>query len=344
MIIRFPKKGFEGQNFAMNWMAHQGSNELKAMTNLNRSKNYDDYIQAIQHFHCPHQNIVFASASGNIAMWSQGLFFNKKQDQGRFVEDISQSNQLWTNLLQSNKIPHELNPKRGFVMSANQVNTSHNDPVYYNGIFSEERAKRITNMLSEKKKFNVQDMMIMQNDNYWQNASEILPIIMSYSNLYNLNKTTNTILQELKAWNYVATTESRTAIMYDIWFNILERKIYDDEFGKYLPNLNYPNERVTLQLLHSKNESIIFDNISTTQRETKANIILQSFSEMVTEYEKVKHKTWYQYKNTSAEHLSKIPAFSVPTIKIGGGHGIINAASSQRGALMENDRTFYKSN
>ncbi|HOZ51227.1 MAG TPA: penicillin acylase family protein [Chitinophagaceae bacterium] len=327
----YPKKGFEGQNFAMNWMAHKGSDELKALTNLNRSKNYNEYINSIKYFHCPHQNIVFASASGDIAMWSQGLFANKKQGQGRFVEEINHTDQLWTNMLSVENNPHELNPKRGFVMSANQVNTSHNDPIYYNGIFSEERAKRITNMLSEKKKFNVQDMMIMQNDKYWQNASEILPLILSYSNLYDLNKTSNTILQELKTWNYVATTESRAAIMYDIWFNILERKIYDDEFGKYLPSLNYPNERVTLQLLQSKNESIIFDNILTTQRETKANIILQSFSEMVTEYEKVKHKTWYQYKNTSAEHLSKIPAFSVPTIKIGGGHGIVNAASAKDG-------------
>ncbi len=140
----FPHKGYEGQSFAVDWMAHRGSNELKALTKLNQSKNYTEYVNAIMDFHCPHQNIVFASASGDIAMWSQGLFIHKKEEQGRFIEDGTTIQSAWGDFLPESENPHCLNPAQGFVMSANQINTDKNYPFYYNGIFTEERSKRLT--------------------------------------------------------------------------------------------------------------------------------------------------------------------------------------------------------
>jgi penicillin amidase len=106
----FPHKGYEGQYIAVNWMAHRGSNELKALTKLNQSNNYTDYVNAIMDFHCPHQNIVFASASGDIAMWSQGLIIHKKEQQGRFIEDGTTIQSAWGNVLPASENPHCLNP------------------------------------------------------------------------------------------------------------------------------------------------------------------------------------------------------------------------------------------
>ena len=61
------------------------------------------------------------------------------------------------------------------------------------------------------------------------------------------------------------------------------------------------------------------------------DIVLTSFSEMCRISDTLKQKNWYAFKHTTAEHLSKIPAFSVQQMMIGGGKGIVNAASEHTG-------------
>jgi len=327
----FSREGFEQQNFAVKWMAHRGSNELNALIGLNRARNYNDYVRAIQSFECPHQNIVFASANGDIAIWSQGLFVQKIAGQGRFIEDGTKLENDWGDLIPGLENPHELNPARGFVMSANQINTDRKYPYYYHGIFYEERAKRLTDLLSEEKKYTVRDMMNIQTDTYWQNASEILPLLMSHLEKTGLNKIESGLLDELQSWDFYTEPESKTPVLYDLWFRKLEEAIYNDEFGAYLSMLNYPKERVTLQLLKTNPDFHFFDNIHTPEKESLNTIIQTSFMSMCANYDTIKENLWYTYKHTTAEHLSKIPAFSVPGIKIGGGAGIVNAASSHSG-------------
>jgi len=60
--------------YALKWVAHDTSNILKMWMLLNRASNYTDYLEAIGHFNVPGQNMIFASNSGDIALWQQGNF------------------------------------------------------------------------------------------------------------------------------------------------------------------------------------------------------------------------------------------------------------------------------
>ena len=324
----FPKKGYEGRSFLMKWMAHRGSNELLALLGLNQAKNYHQYVEAIQSFECPHQNIVFASASGDIAMWSQGQFIHRQSPQGRFVQE--RGNLHW-NLWPMADNPHERNPERGFVMSANQVNTHRSDPSYYSGIFTEERAKRITNMLSANQKFSVQDMMRFQTDLYHQNAADILPFMLQQVQFYKWSPQQEIYLRQLKQWDYITHPDSVAPIYFSLWFGYLEAFIYDDDFGKYKSQLVYPNERATIELMKRDTLFPLFDLKHTPEREDIRGLCMKAFREMCHTADTLKDKKWYQFKNTSAKHLSRIPAFGETGIRIGGGHGIVNAASHQDG-------------
>ncbi|MBK8686874.1 MAG: penicillin acylase family protein [Bacteroidetes bacterium] len=324
----FPKEGYEGRSFLMKWMAHRGSNELLALLGLNQAKNYHQYVEAIQSFECPHQNIVFAAASGDIAMWSQGQFIHRQSPQGRFVQE--RGNLHW-NLWPMADNPHERNPERGFVMSANQVNTHRSDPSYYSGIFTEERAKRITNMLSANQKFSVQDMMRFQTDLYHQNAADILPFMLQQVQFYKWSPQQEIYLRQLKQWDYITHPDSVAPIYFSLWFGYLEAFIYDDDFGKYKSQLVYPNERATIELMKRDTLFPLFDLKHTPEREDIRALCMKAFREMCHTADTLQDKKWYQFKNTSATHLSRIPAFGETGIRIGGGHGIVNAASHQDG-------------
>jgi penicillin amidase len=324
----FPKEGYEGRSFLMKWMAHRGSNELLALLGLNQAKNYHQYVEAIQSFECPHQNIVFAAASGDIAMWSQGQFIHRTSPQGRFVQE---SGNLHWNLLPMADNPHERNPQRGFVMSANQINTDKTYPEYYSGIFTEERAKRLTKLLGANKKFSVQDMMRFQTDLYHQNAADILPFMLQQVQFFKCSPQQEVYRRQLQQWNYITHPDSVTPIYFSLWFSYLEALIYDDDFGKYKSQLVYPNERTTMELMKRHSSFPLFDLKHTPEKEDIQSLCVKSFREMCHTADTLKDKKWYQFKNTTATHLSKIPAFGETAIPIGGGHGIVTAASHQDG-------------
>jgi penicillin amidase len=116
-----------------------------------------------------------------------------------------------------------------------------------------------------------------------------------------------------------------------LWFSYLEALIYDDDFGKYKSQLVYPNERTTMELMKRHSSFPLFDLKHTPEKEDIQSLCVKSFREMCHTADTLKDKKWYQFKNTTATHLSKIPAFGETAIPIGGGHGIVTAASHQDG-------------
>lgn len=327
----YPLPGYANRNFAMKWMAHEPSNELIALMGINHARNYTEFTKAVANFACPHQNFAFTSVSGDIAMWSQGRFYHKETGEGRFLQSPDTIMHGWHQALTQDEVPHELNPPRGFVMSANQVNTGPHYPFYYNGIFYEGRSKRLTQLLSLPRKFSLRDMMRMQQDVYWQNAADLLPTLLKTIDTLPLTSRQRGVAWQLMKWDFQCHADSREAIFYDLWFHRLQSGIYDDEFGRDTARLNYPKERVTIALLNQEAENHFFDDVRTTKVESKADLILRSFREMCSMLDTLQAKTWYAYKNTTARHLSRIDAFSVPGIRTGGGKGMVNASATNEG-------------
>ena len=96
-------KNFKGDNekngYAMKWIGHIGGNNQRTFLDLNKSKNYDDYLNALKHYTAPAQNFVFASTEGDIAMWIQGQFPNKWKGQGKFLMDGSNPANDWQSFI-----------------------------------------------------------------------------------------------------------------------------------------------------------------------------------------------------------------------------------------------------
>lgn len=69
VISEFADKGKEKTKtvFALKWTALEPSAELKAVLNMNKAKDWNEFETALQDFHTPTQNFVFASNDGTIA-------------------------------------------------------------------------------------------------------------------------------------------------------------------------------------------------------------------------------------------------------------------------------------
>ena len=153
-----------------------------------------EYVEALKYYECPAQNFVFASRDGDIALWTQGNFPLKSEGQGKFVMDGSKSVNEWKGFIPKEHNPHVLNPKRGFVASANQISTASNYPYYYKGGFSQYRGRLLNQELRKMDSITIQDMMGLQFNNRSLFAEEALPIMLENVDTSKLTEKRNDCL------------------------------------------------------------------------------------------------------------------------------------------------------
>ncbi len=324
-------------NLALRWTAHDPSNEQLTFHELNRAKNYDDYKNALLHFDCPAQNFVFASTQGDIAIWVNGKFPLRWEEQGKFIMDGTRADMDWAGF-----IPHEhnayiKNPARGFVSSANQIPVDESYPYYvYDKGFEHYRNRRINTQLSELTNITIEDMMRLQNDNYHLLAAEILPAMLDSLNPNNLSEEQREAYNELKNWNFMADEQEIAPAFFEVWWYKLYRNLWD-EFYQADKATRKPELPVTVQILKNHPDEKMIDNQQTTEKETVTDLYRQSFVQAVDSVnnwkaQKDQDLNWANFKNTTIQHLARIAAFSRSNIQIGGNKHIVNATSGRFGA------------
>ncbi len=316
----FPEPSGSGKKLAVTWMAHRATNELLSLYLLNRATGYEQFVTAIQHFECPAQNFIYADRLGNIALWGQGRFVNKWKDQGKFVMRGDISATLWGDTLPMQENPHVLNPPMHYLTSANQAVTDDTYPYWYNGDFTEFRSWAIHHFLGDSLRKSAADMMQLQNNNWSYLASRLYPLLQAQG-LFT------------QSWDNNYQAESKTALAFQLTWQNLYNNIWQDEF-RNIPDKLYPSAERTLQLLLQDSASAYYDDRATPQHEGLRDIVQRSYrqaTDSISKLEKAGQTQWYQVKNTSVNHLAKLPAFSYTGLPTGGWGNTINAMKQNHG-------------
>jgi len=325
------------KNFAMRWTAHDASVEVKALHLMNQAKDYDDYVEAFSHYTGPPQNMSFASVDGDIALWINGKFPVKWEEQGKFLLDGSNPTHEWSQWMPREHLYKIKNPERNFVSSANQHPGDSTYPYYdYDYNFEYYRNRRINDRLRIMSNIEVEDMMQLQNDNFNYIASESLPMMLSALDSIALTEKEKQFYEYLKTWDYFNNPEVREASVFELWWDILYDKVWD-EMDREDIALYTPTTYNTIYLMANQPAFEFFDIKSTAdQTETAEELFRISFREALDSLESWQQEngddySWYKFKNTTVQHLLRLPAFSKSGVKIGGNHNIVNAASRRHG-------------
>ncbi|MET0391665.1 MAG: penicillin acylase family protein [Chitinophagaceae bacterium] len=330
----FPASPGNDKYYAVKWKANDPSNELQMFHYLNRAKNYDDFAAAIQYLTCPGQNPVFASRSGDIAIWQQGDFPAKWRRQGDFYMPGFDSSYLWKSLIPQQQNPHMKNPARGYVSSANQLATDSTYPYYLGNSFPVYRGYMVNRHLDAMSNITPADMERVQTDNY-NVLAEFSKDILVQVNEGALAGDERKYFDIYKNWNFRSDPQEKGATVFYVWWKELENAIWRDEIdtsgGLELP---WPNESTLVESLHKDSAYKFIDNTKTPQKETLADVLLSSLKKATATLKTAEGEgrlEWARYKGTKVQHLLKIPALSRLNVPIGGGPGIINAAKVDHG-------------
>lgn len=325
------------RNYAMKWVAHDPSLEIMAFYHLNRAKNYQEYVAALDYYVSPAQNFVFASSSDDIALWVQGAFPMKWKEQGRFLMDGSHPEQEWRDMIPKEQNAHVLNPERGFVSSANQIPVDSTYPYYvFDNSYEHFRNRRINSELSGMRRATPQSMMDLQNDTYNQKAADVLGQMLDSLDLSQLAKADKDRYDLLRKWNLQNTVSQLAPTVFEVWWNTFYDQLWD-EFSIDSIALDPPNDAATIYLMRQYPNDSIFDSQLTTARETMSDLLQESFltaGQQLAQWEEEhgQEYRWGDYKATSVQHMLQLDPFSIMNIQVGGGRNIVSANSGRHGA------------
>lgn len=324
------------RNLAVRWTAHDPSNEGLTFYKLNRAKNYTDYSEAIKSFQCPGQNFVFASKTGDIALWQQGKFPARWEGQGLYVMPGQDSTYMWQGFIPQDENPHALNPERGFLESANQRAADSTYPYFIPGSYITARGITIEKKLQAMTGITPQDLMALHSNYYNTSAEDLRPVFLKNINESSLDAKEKEYLQIFKSWDLYASPDSKGQTIYQCWWDTLQTGIWDDELNRITPKAPMPTEQTTLELLLKDSALSYADIITTPTKETVSDVVTTAFKNATV---KLKAKEaegsleWYKFKTPTVYHLLKdaLPPFARKGLHVGGNGNIINAIKHNHG-------------
>lgn len=319
--VRYTKWGplvDDATNLALRWVVHDEASTPEFMTFVSgmTCKNYDEYLAATGTFQAPAQNFVYADNQNEIGLRINGKLPIKKYGQGVMVTDGNLSKNGWQGFVPRNENPQERNPKRGYVSSSNQWSAAPNYPYFFNGNFEGYRGRMANRVLSKDDTFSIADMKALQLSNYSIEAEEALASMLPLLDSNNLKKA-----RILTEWNYEYNAGSKAAPLFDSWFAALEKLIWDEIYTQKNIALPTPDSWVTINLMAKDKDHKFYDIKGTPQKESLKTLVNASFARVVAQ----PLETLGETKKAHIPHLTRLPALSSDTLRIGGTKRALNA-------------------
>ena len=340
------KKGYE---VAMQWIGAQTTYEPRALYLLNHAEDYNAFVNALQYFQSPAQNIAYADSKGNVAIWSAGLYPIRKSGDGRTIADGSTGERDWVGVIPFKDVPHALNPDQGYVESANERPTPANYPYFLGWQWDpNSRAMRIRQRLDACNPCTVADMQALQYDSKDVYAEDLLPIMTAA--ITPANDTQRAALDQMKQWNDFTTTDSVAASIWTRWLENFRRATWQDDWstagfefnddgslkdwsawGFNGENEYQPPIEFWMSLVETQPNSPYFDDLTTKDKvETRDDLIRASFEKTLEELKQELGPDMTRW-NYGSHHVLKIPHLLDVDVLNRGGQPIPGDGNSPNG-------------
>ncbi|MEU2857488.1 penicillin acylase family protein [Streptomyces mirabilis] len=229
-----PDRG-DGYAIALRWTALDPGNSMDAVFQLDRASNWTEFRTAAASFDVPSQNLIYADTNNHIGYQLPGKIpIRAKGDDGSLPSPGWDSKYKWTGYIKQSELPYEYDPKRGYIVTANQAVVD-KDKYPYTLTMDwgyGTRSQRITDLIEAKikggGKISTDDMRQMQLDDSSEIAKLIVPKLLKID---VADKNVRDAQKLLEGWDYTQDADSAAAA----YFNATWRNILKLAFGNKLP-------------------------------------------------------------------------------------------------------------
>ncbi|GAA2347759.1 penicillin acylase family protein [Streptomyces kunmingensis] len=228
-----PDRG-DGYGIALRWTALDPGNTMDAVFGIDKAKNWSEFRKAAADFQVPSQNLTYADVEGHIGYQMPGRIpVRAEGDDGSLPSPGWTSDYKWTGYIEQAELPYEYDPKRGYIVTANQAVVGEDYPYTLTTDWGYgTRSQRITDLVKSKidggGKISTDDMRLMQMDNSSEIAKLLVPKLLKIDVKDSYVREAQQLLEN---WDYTQNPDSAAAAYFNsVWRNILKLS-----FGNKLP-------------------------------------------------------------------------------------------------------------
>jgi penicillin amidase len=222
-----PPRG-NGYAVALSWTALTPNNTADAVFELDRATGWEQFRAAAKDLAAPAQNLVYADKAGHIGYQTPGLIpIRKSGRSGDYPAAGWLPANDWTGkYVPFDALPSVLDPKEGFVATANQAVTEPDYPYYLGDSWSYGyRSQRIVDLLRRQEKLSPADMSRIQLDTRNGFAPTFVPSLLKILLPSPYLASAQRLLQD---WDYTEPADSAAAAYYNaVWRNTLALTFHD---------------------------------------------------------------------------------------------------------------------
>jgi penicillin amidase len=262
---------------SVQWTAAEPSRILQSVIMLNQADNYEDFREALRLWDIPSQNVVYADVEGNIAYQLPGLIPIRKQGDGLLPVPGWTGEYEWEGWIPYEELPALLNPESGHIVTANHAIVDAAYPHHLAHYWSDgDRGQRIVDMIEESLavgNITGEDYARIQFDSKSLIAEAYVPLL---TDLSSSNVPIQEALERLRVWDYQERRDSVAASVFELFYSQLPEAVLADEIG--VDNVGSLSSQVFFHRLANESDSHWWDDIDTSEVETRDDILLESIS------------------------------------------------------------------
>jgi len=269
------------------WTGYEISDEVKALYEINFSKNWNDFKSALKNFGLPASNFTYADTMGNIGYHAAGYVPIRKNSGTEYGLLYPSGGEVeWSGFINFDELPQTFNPRDSFIVTAN--NKPVKDYKYYISNLYEPpyRAERIETLLKSRNNFNAGEFKLMQSDIQSLQAKEYCKYIFeAFKDSLSLSTDEKLYLKLFKNWDYSLSNFSIQASIICEFELQLYKNLYLDKLGEELFRdylfINNVAVRNTSRILKDE-KNWLFDFQNTPRKiETRDEMIKKTFHDAI---------------------------------------------------------------
>ena len=182
-----------------------------------RAKDMKEFATALRHWGTPGENQVYADTTGNIGWFPVGFTPIRTNSDG-LLPLPGDGRYEWGGYLDRDLLPSEINPDRGYIATANQMDLPKDYPYTQRRISFRWndgfRFNRISEVLDALPKVSMQQSQDLQNDYVSLPARRLLSVLGAITTPV---QELQDVVRWLKEWDDRVTADSPQAALFEVW-------------------------------------------------------------------------------------------------------------------------------
>lgn len=292
--------------FVLKWSARDLSpGDFDGLKSINGAKNAEDIDSSLKNIGLPSWNYVYADTSGSIGYRAIGKIPKRNSPPVLGVENQQALQRPWEYLAPA-EMPHNKNPQRGFIATANNSQWGTDSKVHAGRAHSTSlRAHRIETLLQSGSPHSPESFKNIQCDIQVTEAPFLVPMLLQFIPEvapFSLFR------QQLMSWDYLATASCLPCAPFRLWMSFAQKQLGGNE---------------TL-LFHLLSEKPVSSEVEDVFKKT----LTQAFEELGIKQEK-DFKPWRDVHKTYFSHLGGEKNFPAKPLSTPGDDNSVNLGKAE---------------